>query len=510
MLIKKIDKLILVPFVGLFVLILGIAIFIILMQFFLIFFDELIGKGLGLKIYLQLFFYFGVTATPKAFPVATLVASLIAFGNLGESLELTALKSAGTSLLRTLLPLIVLVSLLSVFVFFSNGYLVPKITVRAYSLLYDLRKKKPSVAIREGVFYNGIPDYSIRVEKKLPDEKTLLDVIIYDHTKKKGNISMTIAESGELYTIHNDRYLVVELFNGHNYLEQPVENEGSEKKTVPSFYRTSFKRQKLLLDLDEFKLTRTNKDLFSYYHTTRTTKQLYLDIGERRGKINAAKQALLEDSRKHWPWLMGEQGAYESALLQVPANKLEPSIYNKLSNELLAQAYFVSDVGINGEAHQTQNEHRRLPGLIQRALMQSREYNNQLKQQLQTIKSETKDLRAYEIERHQRSASALGCLIMLLIGAPLGALIKKGGLGVPLLISTAFILLYYMADVLGTRWARIGLVDTIIGAWAPNLALLPFGIFFLRQAQKDSRLLDKDVYNVWIDRWLRSIKRKKQ
>ena len=169
--IRKIDKLVLGPFIGLFILTLCVAIFILLMQFFLIWFDELIGKDLGLVTYLQLFFYFGVNVTPLAFPLATLLASLIAFGNLGEYLELTALKSAGISLLHLLLPLFVFVVALSGLVFLSNGYLVPKVNQKAYSLLYDLRKKKPSIAIKEGVFYNGIPDYSIRSTKSFQTKK---------------------------------------------------------------------------------------------------------------------------------------------------------------------------------------------------------------------------------------------------------------------------------------------------------------------------------------------------
>jgi lipopolysaccharide export system permease protein len=519
MLLKKVDKLVVVPFLGLLLLIACVAIFIILMQFFLIFFDELIGKGLGMKMYLQLFLYFGVAATPKAFPIATLVASLMSFGNLGESLELTALKSAGTSLLRILLPLILLVSLLSVLLFFSNGYLVPKITMKGYSLLYDLRKKKPSVAIREGVFYTGVPDYSLRVEKKLPDEKTLLDVIIYDHSKKQGNISLTTAEYGELYTIDNERYLVVELYNGHNYLEQPIEEQaepdkGTPPNPIPSFYRTTFKKQKLLLDLDEFKLTRTNKDLFSYHYTTKTNRELALEISEQRAKLHTAKQALLQDSHNYSPWLMEEKvnkqvdDSQAAVPTQTPEARLE-GLATEAGVPLLAQVQLIANVEIDPPEALLPNPHRYAYQVIQQALATAKDYRNQLQEHLTTIRHESKSLREYKVEQHQRMASALACLIMLLIGAPLGVLIRKGGLGVPLLISTVFILLYYITDMLGTRWAKLGLVDSTLGAWAPNLALLPFGIFFLRQAQKDSRLLDIDAYRIWIARYTQYFKRKK-
>jgi lipopolysaccharide export system permease protein len=505
MLIKKIDKLVLVPFVGLVVLTLGVAIFIILMQFFLIWFDELIGKDLGLGIYLQLFVYFGITATPKAFPLAILLASLIAFGNLGETLELTALKAAGISLLRILLPLIMLVGLLSFLVLYSNNYLVPKFTVKAYNLLYDLRKKKPSIAIKEGVFYNGIPNYSIRVEKKLPDQNTLLDIIIYDHSKDKGNIAVTTAKSGQLYTIRNDRYLVVELFNGHNYLEGSLdEKKQSEKETIASFYRTSFKTQKLLLDLDQFKLTRSSKDLFTYYHTTKNAGELRADIEVIKAKIDAAKKTLFDNFQQHWP-LPIEEGALHApstSSLNIPAEGYADSTLKQVRNFQLPEQVQRSE---NTTAIQTTTvpDLPRSPELVQKALEQAKGYKNQLKQQVQVIKKEMKELREYEIEKHQRLASALGCIIMLLIGAPLGALIKKGGLGVPLLISIGFILLYYIADIFGIRWAKAGLLDSFMGAWISNLILLPFGLFFLRQAQKDSRILDKDAYVIFINKLLR-------
>lgn len=511
MLIKKIDKLVLVPFIGLFILTLGIAIFIMLMQFFLIFFDELIGKDLGYSMYLQLFFYFGITATPKAFPLATLLASLIAFGNLGESAELTALKSAGTSLLRIILPLLIFVGLLSVFVFFSNGYLVPKVTSKAYSLLYDLRKKKPSIAIKAGIFYNGIPDYSIRVEKKLPDQKTLLDIIIYDHSKNKGNIAVTTAESGQLYTTPDNRYLVVELFNGHVYLEEPVEGPATkpQEAVIPSFYRTSFKVQKLLLDLDAFKLTRSDKDLFSYYHTTKNARQLQAKINELKATIGAAKQSLLLDLQQ--PWSLSAQ----EAATKVPDN---PETLADSNNIIALQAAarlqapdqaLLSKDRMPTQASSTQSADAQdqLSALTEKALSQAKDTSHKLAIKARDLSRENKELAEYEIEKHKRMASAIGCMIMLLIGAPLGALIKKGGLGIPLLIATVFILLYYMADMFGTRWAKAGLVDSITGAWASNFILLPFGLFFLRQAQKDSRLLDRDAYAILLARVLKYIRK---
>ncbi len=491
-----------------------------LMQFFLIYFDELIGKDLGFWIYLQLFLYFGINATPLAFPLATLVASLMIFGSLGEQLELTALKSAGIPFIRVLRPLFLLICLISFFLYFSNGYLVPKVNVKAYTLLWDLRKKKPSIAIKEGVFYNGIPDYSILVQKKLPDEKTLEDIIIYDHTKNKGNVHLTTANSGKLTTTQGEQYLVIELFDGHNYIEElPEKNKEKatstpDKPLIPQFYRASFQSQKILIDLDELKLTRTSEKLFAYHHNTKTNRQLIEDISKKKQKIRNNQQEILESFRQHY-----HLPVIDSVIHITEAASTEST--TATDNLIDSTTEFLPTIDLNhstasAEVHEVPQ--KKLPitheldqypnrrQIIQKALAQARDLKYKLQPQVNKINSISKDLREFQIEKHKRAAYALGCVIMLLIGASLGSLIKKGGLGVPLLISTAFILIYYMADMFGTKWAKADLIGPLLGAWAPNMVLIPFGLFFLRHAQKDTRILEGDAYHIlWrrIGGWFR-------
>jgi lipopolysaccharide export system permease protein len=509
---KKTDKIVLIPFVKLFTLILLVTVFIMLMQFFLVWFEELIGKDLGFWIYVQLFCYFGINATPFAFPLATVVASLMVFGSLGEQLELTALKSAGISFMRILRPLFILISLFSLFVYFSNAYIVPKVTVKAHGLLYDLRKKKPSVAIKEGVFYNGIPDYSIRVERKLTDEKTLEDIIIYDHTKNKGNIHLTTAASGELTTIQGGRYLSIALFDGYNYLEELSEKNKKDatatpgKLVIPQFYRTSFKSQKVLIDLDELKLTRTSEKMFTYYHSSKTTREIIKSITKMKKKIKGNQEVILENFQKHYHLPAIDSTANTFAV----ANNINDYTYTQTdssTNQLSATGKITLDEKL--ETLETNNyPQQRLPiihdldknpnryQIIGKALSQAKELKYKLQPQINKITSVNKNLKEFQIEKDKRTVYAAGCIVMLLIGASLGALIKKGGLGIPLLISTLFILIYYMMDMFGTKWAKAGLIDIIIGAWAPNLALLPLALFFLNQAQKDTRILESDAYSV--------------
>ncbi|MCG8384751.1 MAG: LptF/LptG family permease, partial [Cytophagales bacterium] len=226
---KKLDKLILSSFLGPFFLTFLVVVFILLTQHMLKYFDDIVGKDLGWDVLAQLFFHFAVFMTPIAIPLAILLSSLMTFGNLGEHFELTAIKSAGISLLRALLPIFIFVLGLTVIAFYSNNYFVPKSALEAYSLLYDIKQKKPALDLKQGAFYNGIPDFSIKVNKKHKDGRTLEDIIIYDHRNQNGNKKVTLADSGAMYTILDDRFLKLELFNGHFYFENTTDGKAAKK-----------------------------------------------------------------------------------------------------------------------------------------------------------------------------------------------------------------------------------------------------------------------------------------
>src|SRR3989337_191501 len=216
---KKIDKLVLDAFIGPFLITFLVVVFILLNINMLKYFDDIIGKGLDSWVLGQLFFYFAIFTVPTAMPLAVLLSSLIAFGNLGEHFELSAIKSAGISLVRILRPIFLFVLVLTLLAFYANNNLVPKAALEAYSLLYDIKQQKPALDLREGAFYNGLPDVSIKVNKKYPDGITLKGIIVYDHRKNDGNKQVTIADSGRMSTILNERYIKFELFNGYNYTE---------------------------------------------------------------------------------------------------------------------------------------------------------------------------------------------------------------------------------------------------------------------------------------------------
>ncbi|NJN26182.1 MAG: YjgP/YjgQ family permease [Cyclobacteriaceae bacterium] len=276
---KKIDKLIIGSFLGPFFLTFFVVIFILLSQFMLKYLDEIVGKDLDTTVIMQLIFYFSIFMTPNAFPLAVLLSSLMTFGNLGEHFELTALKSSGISLIRVMVPIFVFSIALTGAAYYSNNFIVPKANLKAFSLLYDVKQMKPSMELKEGTFYNGIENYSIKVGEKYPDGKSLKDLVIYDHTSGQGNKHITLADSGRMYNILNDRYLVLELFNGYTYREQTNTRRKQISQPMPDpLVRNKFESQKVVFSLASFDMKRTKEELFSSNRLMKNSTQLKADV----------------------------------------------------------------------------------------------------------------------------------------------------------------------------------------------------------------------------------------
>ena len=276
---RKIDKLILNSFVGPFILTFLVVVFILLLQHMLKYFDDIIGKDLGWDVVGTLLFYFAIFMTPLALPLAILLSSLITFGNLSEHFEITAIKSLGISLTRSLFPIFFMVIMLTIFAFYVNNTWVPKAALEAYSLLYDIKQKKPALDLQEGSFYGGIPDISIKVNKKFPDGASLKGVIIYDHRGRQGNKQVTIADSGRMYTILNDQYLKLELYHGYEYSEgSDAKNLGTSDAAQESLRKTRFEKMEIVFDLSSFGLARTDKRWFQGNRIMRSVFQLDGDM----------------------------------------------------------------------------------------------------------------------------------------------------------------------------------------------------------------------------------------
>jgi len=518
--IKRIDKLILTSFLGPFILTFLVVVFILLMQHMLKYFDDIIGKDLGWGVLGSLLFYFAIFMTPVALPLGVLLSSLITFGNLGEHFELTAVKSLGISLVRSLGAIFVFVMLLTVLAFYANNTLVPKAALEAYSLLYDIKQKKPALDLREGAFLSSIPDVSIKVNDKLPDGIGLRGVIIYDHRGKTGNKEVTIADSGRMYTILNDQYLKLELFRGYNYSEGSSTDKDmmGRQPTNETMSKTKFDKTQIVFDLSSFGLMRTDKKWFQGNRIMRNLPELESDLDsiDRELKVQKlgvytyergmfrfhakddtlevpadlkALKAIRDSTAKAKALAGGSPGGTVQDPQPFPSVKAGTmkkgdSLWvrtKKVSDSLFSIPYTTSDfAGALGHAR-----------MVKSQLMN---FNTQLK-------NDGEAYRIFEIQWHKILAQSFACMVMFLIGAPLGAIIKKGGLGVPVLVSILFFIIWYLLSMTGEKWARQGEVNVAMGVWGGDLILLVVGLLFLRQARVDARLFDSDFYNVMWDKF---------
>lgn len=552
---KKIDKLVLDAFIGPFLITFFVVVFILLNINMLKYFDDIIGKGLDLPILGELFFYFAIFTVPTAMPLAVLLSSLIAFGNLGEHFELTAIKSAGISLVRVLRPIFFFVLVLTALAFYANNNLVPKAALEAYSLLYDIKQKKPALDLREGAFYNGIDDISIKVDQKFPkDEAALKNVIVYDHRDNDGNTKVTVADSGRMYTILNERYLKFELFDGYDYREGAGDGRelGARKpKDDQSLSRTRFSKMQMVFDLSSFQLQTTDKRWFQGNRIMRNLTELDTDI-------DSVKTQILNQKLNHYLY----RPTYFNYLMKKDTLIMPLEIYRqKLRRDSLARLPYRDKMnrdtsGVKPEISEakkdsmaaarvqaiTQNSttrvERKAPpkvsksptakskpvvakvvpdsvkrakidsifnapvnrDLVQSATNQARQIKSQIMNANTTIDTYEKEQIVFEIQWHKILASSFACIAMFLIGAPLGAIIKKGGLGVPFLVSILFFIVYYVVTMQGEKLAKQGSVSVAAGVWVADVVLFMIGLIFLRQARVDARLFEADFYSVIADK----------
>jgi lipopolysaccharide export system permease protein len=437
---KKLDKLILKAFAGPFLLTFAVVQFILLTHTLLKYLDDIIGKDLGTGVLLQL---------------------LMTYGNLGEHHELTAIKASGIALTRILRPVLLLTVALAVGAFWFNEKVVPKANLEAYSLLWDVRQQKLALDIREGVFYNGIPGYTIKVDHKSGENGDRLHgVMIYDHTQKSGNATVMLADSGRMFTRFGGQYLGLELFKGHSYVEQPDANS----RAGASFIRQGFDHNLVTFSLSSFSLGRTKKELFQ-------TNRMMLNIGQLHYATDSVQRALRRE-RKVLPTQMN-------------------SYYTFLRLDTMGQKAIQ-------RVDQWQVASSKLPALtptiMQQATNRARNLHATAITNAERLTNMAKDSALFRIEVYRKYTQSVAVLLMFLIGAPLGAIIKKGGLGVPILVSILFFIIYYVLSIMGEKYGREFVMPVGVGMWMSNLVLLPAGLFFLYQAYNDSGLLELDFW----------------
>lgn len=597
---KKIDKLVLDSFIGPFIITFLVVIFILLNINMLKYFDDIVGKGLDWGVIGQVFFYFAIITIPTSMPLAVLLSSLIAFGNLGEHFELTAIKSAGISLVRTLRPIFLFVLGLTGIAFWANNNLVPRAALEAYSLLYDIKQKKPAMELLEGTFYDGIPGISIKVDKKFPDGQTFKNIVIYDHRKNDGNKEVTVADSGKMYTILGEQYMKMELFNGYNYTEGAgnereitgQKGSGNETLTRSKFYKTQ-----TVFDLSALQFDRTDPKLFQGNRIMRNLSQLETDIDSLQGQVMQQRLSFYQyrpsyfnyfgkkdqlvipkevkayqvtrDSLNQVKYTRGHVQqlkkdslanlARDSAAMAARLQKKPEPVKNtnaEIKNSILATRPPAPMPGnrplLSNKKQQTPKTAKsrkvstrklRKPGKLRpeinpvaakpvvpkrvlsdsavaakldsvfnlaldaTSVQSATNMARQVKSQVMNVNSQTEsfdsELRIYMIQWYKIFASSLACIAMFLIGAPLGAIIKRGGLGMPFLVSILFFIIYYVLTMQGEKLAKQAPFDIPTFIFGPDVILLAVGLFFLRQARIDARLFETDFYAVLLERFKR-------
>ncbi|MGI6321249.1 MAG: LptF/LptG family permease [Bacteroidales bacterium] len=462
---KKIDRYIIKSYIGPFLMTFFIAVFILLMQFLWKYIDDLVGKGLEWHIILQLMFYASFTFIPLALPLAILMSSLMLFGNLGEKYELVAMKSAGISLSKMMRPLIYLTVIISISAFIFSNYLLPVANLKMQSLLYDVREQKPALSIDEGVFYTGIDNYVIRVAKKERDNQTVRDVLIYDHSKGMGNTAVTRAEWGTMLMTDDKSKLIFTLYNGFAYDEDMKRGLFEMNRPIT---RVKFREQRKIFDLSSFSMERTNEEFFKDNYQMLNVKQLNYFIDSLYSDHNEKQVSATVRLSESFYYFTH---AYDSTLKKLPQDYTEFSdnIYSGFSYNEKTMIY---DNAIQAARSQKDiNEFRHVD-----------------------VEYQKKSIIRYEVEWHRKFTLSVACIILFFIGAPLGAIIRKGGMGIPMVATVLIFVIFWVLSITGEKFAREAVLEPYAGMWIASVVLLPLGIYLTRKSTADSPLLDAESW----------------
>ena len=472
------DWLLVKSFIGPFILTFFIALFVLVMQFLWKYVDDLVGKGLSTWILSELLFYASARLVPLALPLAVLLASIMTFGDLGEHMELTASKSAGISLLRLMRPLLITVIFISFFAFFFSNNVLPMANLKFSALLYDIRHQKPTVAIKEGIFYNEIDGFNLRVEKKGSDGLTLYNILIYDHTSGQGDDHIVTAQKGRMTEDEKGMALTLTLENGEQYKE--LAPKAPDKQNY-EMYHTTFGSWEKKFDLSRFKLTRTDENFFKDMKQMMTLTQLTHQIDT----INLDKKNLTKGLHNYVVPYYGYMRTGLDTLKTVP--KAENVNFN---------TDFKNTADMLRTFNKTESN-----GIMERALTQARNIKNYSNIVLKQMEFKDTDIIQHMVEVYRKFTLSIACIVLFLIGAPLGSIIRKGGLGWPLFWSVLFFIVYHVTSIIGEKMAEKLIIGTFVGMWMSTFVLLPIGAFLTYKAANDSPLFSADFYLRLSDRF---------
>ena len=472
--IKRMDTFILQSFLPLFMMTFCICLFIVLMQFLWRYIDDLVGKGLGVDVIAELFFYAALTMVPMALPLAILLASLMIFGNLGETFELTAMKAAGISLLRTMAPLIILMVLIATGAFFFQNNVLPVAQTKMWTLLFSMRQKSPELEIPEGVFYDQIPGYNLFVQEKNRETGMLYDMMIYDVSRGFENSSIILADSGKMTITPDKTHLFLRLWQGESF--ENLKDAAAGMKNVP-YRRESFDTKEIMLRFDANFNRMDEQGMRNQY--------VGKDMSELQATIDSVTERV--DS-------LG--GVYSKDLREKPVLNLSPYqlryVNGKAERELRKPVSMDKPLDIDSVFRGSSSGFAL--NYLNQALAKVQRQHQEYEFTALSMADDLKTIRRHAIELQKKFTLSFACIIFFFIGAPLGAIIRKGGLGTPLVISVLLFIFYYIIDNMGYKFARDGKLAVWQGMWLSAAVLLPLGIFFTYKAVNDSAVFNKDAY----------------
>jgi lipopolysaccharide export system permease protein len=437
--------------------------FVFFMMFIFKYIDDFVGKGIEAGTLAELFFYFSLTTIPMALPLAILLSSLMTFGNLGEHFELTAMKSSGLSLQKVMTPLILTTIGLSISAFYFSNYVLPLTNLKAGALLWDVRESKPALLFKEGVFNNSIQGFSIRIDKKGKDGKSLQDIMIYDHRSMKGNDVVINAKSGIMEETKDKMMLVLTLRDGQSYKD--VNDSPKDAETHP-LIRDQFEERVIRFDLSEFKMSRTNEDLFKSNYQMMSLSQLNLTADSLADKNRKRKSDFAKNLNTSY---YSHSMPYLDQVNSKKINAADPDYFAKLSkNQQLS--------------------------IIEAATNMARNAKGTAESMNEDLISEEYSIARCDIEWHRKFTLSIACIVLFFIGAPLGAIIRKGGLGMPVVVSVFFFITFHILSITGEKVAKEGEMPAWAGMWMATAILMPIGIFLTAKATSDSTLFDMNAY----------------
>ena len=471
---KRLDRYLLKSFTGPFALVFFIVLFILVMQFLWVYIDELVGKGLGLAVIAEFMGWGACTILPMVLPLSTLLASIMTMGGLGENNELLSMKAAGISLGRTMLPLMVVSFLITIGAFFISNKLIPVAYEHIYALRDDIGRTKDEIKIPDGVFYDGIEGYTLRTERQDEETGLMHNLMVYDHTNNNGNTALIIAESGKIQITEDKKYLIFDMYNGRSYDET---NRMGYRDTTLEQNIVSFKEQRIYISLDNYTFSRDeNGDRFS-------DEIMSQDLHD----LQADRDSILDDFSNTLPTL-SYKFLYNLAL----------TYHQQIDTSVHKEPMPLFDIkGLRLAIDSTKTEEEKM-FIFNRA-------KNEFENGMSAIDTYDRDsfrflspTRKMLVEMCRKFSLSLACLLFFFIGAPLGAIIRKGGLGTPVIISTLLFVGYWVIDTTGVKLARDGNMNEALGAFISSMVLLPIGAFLTWQATTDSPLFTADSYKAFV------------